>query len=373
MTLSKRLGLLSSVALLIIALLALLAVACDDEEAPPPAPPPDEPAGETPAATEAPPEEMTSVTIQFDWIAIPIYAPISLAVEKGFFAEEGLDVIVEQGGPGAAGMAAIDAGQTEFYFGALDEVPYDVAQGMRVKAVAAITHGTPSAIMVPSDSPIQSIEDLAGTIGAPAGGGLQTFILPDFLESNGVDPSTVEVVEVDPGVLVPSLLAGQFNAVLSWRNDSGSTLVNEDPDSRFFLYNDHGWDFFQGFGLVTNQRMIDEQPEVVRGVVRAVLRAYAYAAENTEEAFQAGANMFPEAYLEPGVALDAMEVTWPWMETPDTQTYGLGYMSSEEWQDMVDVEANYGPDDVRLTDVRPVEEYFTNEFLPEEPVQIGSG
>jgi hypothetical protein len=49
----------------------------------------------------------------------------------------------------------------------------------------------------------------------------------------------------------------------------------------------------------------------------------------------------------------------------------MGYMSAEEWQSLIDIEANYGPDDIRLTDVRTVEEYFTNEFLPDEPIQVG--
>jgi hypothetical protein len=57
------------------------------------------------------------------------------------------------------------------------------------------------------------------------------------------------------------------------------------------------------------------------------------------------------------------------LETPDTQAHGLGYSTDEEWQSLADVEANYGPEDVRIPEALPPDTYYTNEFLPEEAIQ----
>lgn len=350
-------------AVLAMTLVALAAAACTDGEE---ATPTVAPLTDEPTPTEAaPPPATEQVSVLTDWVIHGGYSPLLLAVEGGYFAEEGLEVTIQQGGPAAAGMEAVNTGDTDFYYGAVDEIPYDVAVGMDIVTVAAITHGNPSSIMLLSDSPIQTVADLEGrTIGFPLGGGIQNNVFRDVLEANGVDPDQVRVIEVDSELVVSSLLAGQFDAAMGWRNSQFVALQGQEPDARYIAYTELGFDWLGGYAIATGRAMIEERPEIVERFVRAVLRAWSHAVDNPQEAIDAAAKHYPENFIDPELSLRQLQETIGMLEGPETQTYGLGYMSAGEWQDLVDVEAEHGG----LEEVFPVETYYTNEFIPAEPI-----
>jgi NitT/TauT family transport system substrate-binding protein len=353
---------------LIVALLSLFAACGDvDDDT--------EPASEstTPAGTErvvtAEAGEAEQVSVILDWFMIPIYSPLVLAEDKGYFDEEGIQITIEQGGPGAPGLEAVDTGDQDFYLGALDDVPYGVVGGMNVRAVAAVSHGNPIGVIVTSNSPIETWQDLAGkTVGSPLGITLEPRSLPDVLESQGVDAGTVKIVEVDPAAASALLIAGQFDALIGWNNDSFVRVAYpEDPDARIFEYSElEGWDFFAGFGFVASQRLIDENPELVQRFLRAAMRGYADAVADPQAAVDAAAAAYPEAFLVPEQTLLSLEFLREDVETSETEENGLGFMADDEWESMQEVLLQYAD----LEQESPVDSFFTNDVLPDEPVQV---
>lgn len=317
--------------------------------------------------TEAPPErpqELQRVTLSTDFFFNPGYAPILLAADKGYFEEEGLDVTVRQGNPGGGNLQAVSEGTVDFLYGAVDEVPFAVASGADVKAVAVFTHSNPNSIVVKADSLIQGIEDLAGaTIGQPVGGGPPYAMFPDILESVGVDPATVEVVDVDFESLGPSLLSGQVEAINMWY--TVTPLVEQGGPVRYYPYKDYGFDFLGGLALMTSSRMIEDNPDAVRGMVSALLRAWADSARDPAGTIEAGARSeYRESFLDAEPLIEYLELTLTNLETPDTEQNGLGLSTDAEWQSLVDVSQQYGG----LEEVFSLDTYYTNEFLPEEPI-----
>lgn len=308
--------------------------------------------------------EMEKVSASLGWLANGTFAPVFLAVEKGYFADEGLDVDVRQGGPGV-GVELLQGGQMDFMVATVDDVPLGRPDGLEIKAVGVLVHRSPSAIIVTGDSPIQSPEDLEGkTIGVNPFGEAR-LLLDAFLDAAGVDKSQVEIATLDPEVLPASLLTGQVDAIADFITEGLTQIRLEDPGARAFPYSEFGVNLIST-GILTSDRLIAEKPEVVRGFVRAVLRAYADAAQNPEEAIDVASGFYPEAFELRDVRIGELEAFVTLMETPETEANGLGYSTPEEWQRLAEVLA----DQAGLEEVMPVEEYFTNEFLPEEPVQL---
>jgi ABC-type nitrate/sulfonate/bicarbonate transport system substrate-binding protein len=236
---------------------------------------------------------------------------------------------------------------------------------MNVKAVAAITHGNPNVLLVPGDSPVQTIADLEGmSVAFALGGGVANEVFPQMLEENGVDSSTVEQVEVDSDLVIPSVISGQVDIGSGFRNSQFVAFQEEDPDARFITYTENGFDWLGGYGVAAGEQIIQERPDTIRAFLRGLLRAWADVDEDTAGAIEAGAIHYPENFLDADFSERQLEQTLEMLEGPETATKGLGYTAEEEWQSLIDVSADYGG----LEEVLPLETYYTNEFLPEKPI-----
>jgi NitT/TauT family transport system substrate-binding protein len=112
-------------------------------------------------------------------------------------------------------------------------------------------------------------------------------------------------------------------------------------------------------GLVTNETTIQENPELVRKLVRATAQAIQYTLDQPDEAFALSLKFVPEAGGDNEPANRAVfdAVLDYWRPQADRK---LGETTSEEWQAAAELMQRIG-----LVDrVVPVEELFTNEFLP---------
>jgi NitT/TauT family transport system substrate-binding protein len=311
-------------------------------------------------------EELRNVSATLGWLANGTFAPVFLAQEKGFFAEEGLNVEVRQGGPGV-GIELVDSGEFDFIVSTLDDVPLGTAQGMNIRAVAVLAHKSPAAIVASSDSGIETPADLAGKRVAVTAGDLTAVLFPRFLEAAGVDPDSVTAVNIDPDIRVAALLSGRVDAIEAFMTDDWLTVLAEDPDAKAFQYSEFGINHITT-GVITRTELIEEEPEVVQGFVTALLKAYAYAAQHPDEAVDAAATQYPEEIGDRDIAIAQLQEFVKLMATPETESNGLGFSTTEEWQGYIDLLVQMAG----LEDPKPVEEYFTNDFLPDEPLQLAA-
>lgn len=308
------------------------------------------------------------VSATLGWLANGTFAPIFVAQEEGFFADEGLNVDIRQGGP-AVGVELVANGQFDFMYATVDDVPLGIPQGLDIRSVAVLAHLSPSAIIVPGDSPIQSPEDLEGRSVGDADFSASAREMPAFFEAAGVDASQVEVVNMDPGLKRSALFSGQVDAIGGFMTNEWIRIRAEDPDVRAFPYSDYGVGAISA-GIITRNELINEKPDVVRGFVRAIMRAVAWSAENPEMAIEHAASHYPENFEDQAVGVGELQEFLKLMETPDTEANGIGYSTPEEWETLADLLTSTG--DLEPGDVLPVDSYFTNEFLPEEPINLPS-
>ena len=112
-------------------------------------------------------------------------------------------------------------------------------------------------------------------------------------------------------------------------------------------------------GLVTNQRTLENDPELVRGMVRATLKAIAYTLENPDAAFESALKFVPEAGGDNRAAnravFDASLAYW--QPLPDQQP---GATSAADWQTVAELLARIGLVD-RVVESNAL---FTNDYLP---------
>lgn len=338
---------------LVMAVVVMLAGACGSDSP--------EAARDTTAPEEEPtePQELRPVSIQFDWVADSQYTPALLAEERGYFADEGLEPSFTEGGGAVSAAQIVGTGRADIGIGTLDEVPLAIQEGMDLKAVAIIEPVSPSAVIVRADSEIQKPEDLNGkTIGTLAGAASGTLFEP-FLQAVGVEPGSVEKVNVPFPSQVPLLLEGKFDGITGFTRAQGAIAEVQGADVRMFLYSDHGIEFVST-GIYTRTEVIEEDPELVAGVVRAVLKGLKDLIEDPSAGVAVGARDYPAHYENMEYAeLHAQMFTQ--FVAEQSSSRGLGYQEAEVWEKTVDLlKTHFG-----VEDPLPPEEYYTNEFIPD--------
>ncbi|MFC6716765.1 ABC transporter substrate-binding protein [Natrialbaceae archaeon GCM10025810] len=229
---------------------------------------------------------MTTVDFQLNWEPNGFQAPYFLARERGFYADEGLDVrfVEGHGSPFAAEQAA--KGRAEFALAGASAVLAVQSRGLEPLAVAAVTGKTPAAIYTLRDvfgEPLERPAQLAGRTIAPSA--TKTRILTaQLLEDEGIREE-VDLLGVDDHThhrVQHKLLDGEVDAAVGVVTN-GFELEREHDRTADELPIGEYLDVY-GMTVVTEPAFARENPETVRAFLRATARGWEAATRDPEDA-----------------------------------------------------------------------------------------
>lgn len=213
---------------------------------------------------------------------------VFVALEKGFFLEEGVHVTI--GGIFKAGPEEM----TAFASGGLDvgyvgEAPAVVAVGNKAAGVKIVAQANleGSAIVVRKDSGIQSVKDLVGkTVAVPGYAQVQDFLLRKALAQNNILAKSVNVIIIKAPEMIPALESKQVDAFVSWEPYPAKAVASQ--IGKVLLYSGKIWPSHPCCVVVADAVFLKKNPEVVRGLLRAHVKATRFIQENPEEAVKLG-------------------------------------------------------------------------------------
>jgi NitT/TauT family transport system substrate-binding protein len=303
------------------------------------------------------PAPLTPVTLRMHWVASSNHAGFVVAMDRGWYRERGLDVKILDGKGSVSTVQTVGAGQDTFGYASLATLIIGRKE-LPVKAIATIYQKSDIGIMVPVDSPIQTLKDLNGRNLIYTAGSFEVPFLPMLFVRNGVDAASVKMISIAGDAKYTQYIVGQGDAVAA----SAPALVTRAKDqrpSRTFLFSDSGVPQ-AGTGLLTTDKVIAEQPQMVRGFVEASLMGVEWATKNPREAIALLKRYYPDI-LEETLAAQLVEFE-NYLDTDRTKDKPLGVFLDEEWRPIVDtmVQAELIPE------ARPLSDYYTNEFLPKQ-------
>ena len=299
-------------------------------------------AEETTAAEAKDTGDLKTVSIQIDGSAVPYYAPLYLAQENGYFAEEGLNV--EFYYAAAADIVKnVAAGNVEFGFPNADAVVAAKAQGIPVKVVHTTYQEGLGAIIFGSDSGISTPADLKGKkVAVTSLGSANYFQLQAAMESAGLTID-VQVEIVGTGAILTALTEGQVDAIVFSKlrtielNNSGYAASEITCDQ-----------FLPSFGnvLVAGDKLVAEDPETVDGFCRALNKAIEYIIDgHVEEAVDMSIEKYAPTFAEKRDVvvqiLNDVFVKTLW-QSDYTKENGIGASNPEKWQALIDESKEIG-------------------------------
>lgn len=311
---------------------------------------------------EAPAAEMDQVTLRLSWRWKAEFAPLVLTVDKGFFAEQNIDVELLEGKGSGEVVPLIGNKSDDFGYLNLTTVAIAIGKGMPVKVVSGLMGKHPSALAFYADQNIKEPKDLEGKSIALAPGEAFAVIYPSFADKWEIDTSKVKTVQLDTGVKNQAFLEGQIDVLPVYVNNELPQIRRmSDKPIEILVPGEWGFNTLAN-GIITHDDMIRDNPDLVRRFVTAVINGYEYALDHPEEAVDAVTKRSEELASQPRESLlEQVQMTLDFIHSPATEGKPIGWMAEEDWQSTV------GPlyESNAIEEKLPLDTFYTNEFVPQ--------
>lgn len=233
-------------------------------------------AGAMLAASLSPASAQFDLKFALDWKFEGPSAPYFVALDKGYYKAEGLNVTIDTGPGSVAGIARIAAGTYPIGFFDINSLVRfrDQNPDKDVKAVLMVYDKPPFAIVSLAKSKINSPKDLEGKVlGAPPPDGAFAQ-WKAFVKENKIDDTKVKIEAVGFPVREPMLADGKVDAITGFSFSSYFNLLTKgikEEDVKVMLMADHGLVLY-GNAIMVNPDFAKKNPKVVAGFVRATIK-----------------------------------------------------------------------------------------------------
>ena len=197
-------------------------------------------------------------TVILDWFVNPDHGPIVIAEEKGFFAEEGLDVEVIAPADPADPPKMVAAGQADLGVSYQPQLHLQVHGGLPLVRVGTLVATPLNCLLVLEDGPVEAIADLQGKKIGFSVAGVEEALLGALLDRAGLTLDDVELVNVNWS-LSPALMSGQVDAVIgAFRNFELNQMEIEGVPGRCFYLEEEGLPAYDELIYVANPETMDK-------------------------------------------------------------------------------------------------------------------
>jgi NitT/TauT family transport system substrate-binding protein len=271
--------------------------------------------------------ELRKVKFRTNFVPEGNNAAFFYAVEQGYYRDEGLDVEILDGKGSGPTAQDVDAGNIEFGKVGSITLMQSNAEGAELVSVANINGRNSFGLIVPEDSPVQGVKDLVGRTVIVSAGSPETIYLPAALRQNGIDASKVKLLAVDSSAKTSVYASGKGDA-LATNIPFGIPVIQAKRPSRTIPFGDVGAPF-PNYSLITQRELLDKEPDLVAGFLRATLKGQAEAANHPDAAVAALIKGRPQA--DPEVSKGQFEAAGEFTCSEGQSGKPQGYHSPEEW------------------------------------------
>ncbi len=296
---------------------------------------------------------LTKIRLPMGYIPNIQFAPFYVAIQKGYFHDAGIEIDMDYKFE-TDGVALVGAGEVPFAIVSGEQVLLARAQGLPVTYVAAWYQQYPVSVVAKSQLGIVIPQDLKGKkIGLPGKFGASYVGLRALLSEAKMHESDVTLDSIGFNQ-VDLMAAGKQDVVVVYTaNEPIQLRARGIPVTEIRVS-----DYVQlaSNGVLANEKVIAENPKLVRAFVGAFLKGLADTIANPDEAFKLSESFIPNfASLDARVQKQILETS-----IEEWKAQRLGYSDPKAWENMQDVLLEAG----LINQKMDLSKAFTNEFVP---------
>lgn len=272
-----------------------------------------------------------TVSIMLDWYPNAVHSYLYVAEEKGYFADENIDVDFQfPANPTDPLTLAASGKVTLGLYYQPDVIMAKANEDIPVKAVAAVVNEPLNHLVYNKDNPVASPKELVDKkVGYP-GIPINEALVKTMVEHDGGDYDKVDLINVE-FELGSSLIAEQVDAVSGmFVNHEVPLLRSEGHDVDYFNPVDYGVPSYYEVVAVTSDDTWKKDQENIEAFWRAASKGYDFMIDNPEEALEILLNNQDEANfpLNKEVETESLNILLPKMQSDN----GFGFQEKESWE-----------------------------------------
>ena len=298
--------------------------------------------------------ELKELDVVLDWYPNALHAFMYVAIEKGYYEEEGLKVNIQFPSNSNDAISLVAAGQADIgLYYQQDVIQARTKQNVPVKSIGAVVQGPLNIVLSLKEKNITTAEDLVGKTIGYAGTELSEALTRSVMNYVGADYSDVTMIDVGFD-LMSSMTTGNVDATIGCLvNHEVPQMEEEGFSVNWFDLDEYGVPTYYEGVFLANDNAIENDSETLKAFLRASAKGFADMKANPEEALQIlltnqNEENFP---LSETVERKSVEVLLPMMETADAAFLS---QSDECWQENIDwmLEQGLISETVALDEVR---------------------
>jgi NitT/TauT family transport system substrate-binding protein len=269
------------------------------------------------------------IKFALDFIPLGRHAPWYVALSKGYFKEEGLNVTILPTKGTADAVRYVESGLAEIGFIDIPSLVASGAAGSSVRIVGAVYQKPPYCVF--SLNPGANVSSPKDMVGLEIGSSSASFmprIFSAFMKMNNLDPSTLKIVNIDGAARVPMLVSKKVAAIDQFiMGEPSIKRAAGDAQAKCLLLGDYGLDIYAN-SIGVKEDYLKANPAVVRGFIRAAFRGWKDALANPAEAAKIQVQYLKA--LDPQIIEQELVILKRITVTPDVIANGFGTMSKEK-------------------------------------------
>ncbi|MDX8399955.1 MAG: ABC transporter substrate-binding protein [Gallionellaceae bacterium] len=224
------------------------------------------------------PTQKITVTYTFQ----PQSTLVHVAMAKGYFAEQGLDVKPVMRTFGKASLQTVLDHESDFATVAETPVMFNILKGEKIFLIANIEQSTTNnAIVARKDAGIKVAADLKGKRIGYTPGTTSEFFLDSLLTANGLLRKEIRPVPVKPENMLDAIMSKKVDAASTWNYPL--TLIKRKLGTNGILFYDNEI-YTETFNIAAQQDFVQQHPETVQKFLRALIKAEDFVTNNTDAA-----------------------------------------------------------------------------------------
>ena len=309
--------------------------------------------GATPQAWAQTPEKLN---VRFTWKLKGEYAPLFVALDKGYYRAEGLDIELAEGSGAQTVLKLLASGNEKFGYGPAVSAAQSVSQGLPVKVVALYQTRAPMGVISFPDVPLKTPKDLEGKRLAISVGETFGDMLGPFTRINHVDIGKIQQIQMDASARSTQFLTRKIDVMSVYLSNELPQLEKR-AGIKFNLLrvSEFGLNLL-GASMIVGNAFAEQNAPTVTKLLRATAKGYRDAMANPKEAaaIMAKHMKVPE---DPDVLDRQVEETVVSTNAPAGKPLG--------WQESADWEANLSllKETGGIPELKPLGAYYTNDYL----------
>lgn len=232
-------------------------------------------------------KQADKVILMLNWYLYSEHAPFFLGKAKNYYADEGIDLEIQEGRGSAVTAQAVAAKSATFGYIDVTTMIKAASKGAPLKSTGVLFQLSPMSVMGFTDKNIKTPKDIVGKTVAISPGDSMSQMWPLFLKANNISQDQIKTVSGDGQTKLNAVINGQADLLLGYVMDQAIKL--QDATGRAVTpikFSDSGINQISS-GIIVNKNLLTENPDLVKRFMRATTKAVEATEMNPEAAVDA--------------------------------------------------------------------------------------